>query len=330
MSGSRLTRALDEGLVSLPSGGRVAVWGAREDSDLSGIPKDAVLISAFKPDHDGLLAAGWTVSSDVPDFADLAIVFLPRSKGAARATIAEASRISSGMLIVDGQKTDGIEALIRDLQRRADPSPAISKGHGKLVVLPAGADLSDWADPGSRQIEGGFVTRIGVFSADAPDPGSVLLAEALPSRIGSRVCDLGAGWGYLARAAFDRAGVQEVQLVEADLVALSCARENLAGRPAVFHWADARTFTNAEGFDAILCNPPFHLGRRGDPGLGQSFIAAAARLLRGKGHLWLVANRHLPYERALAQTFGDVTEIGGDRSYKLFRAARPLRQGARS
>ena len=58
------------------------------------------------------------------------------------------------------------------------------------------------------QIEGGFTTVPGVFSADAPDRGSVLLAAALPAKLPARVADLGAGWGYLSRAILARDGVQ--------------------------------------------------------------------------------------------------------------------------
>ena len=76
-------------------------------------------------------------------------------------------------------------------------------------------------------------------------------------------------------------------------------------------------------FDAILCNPPFHTSRQADPALGVAFLTAAARCLSPGGTLWLVANRHLPYERALSESFAQVAEIGGTNGYKLFTAARP-------
>ena len=240
--------------------------------------------------------------------------------------VAEASSRTTGPVIVDGAKTDGIEGLIRELRGRHGISETISKAHGKLAVLEPGADLSDWADPGPREVEEGFVTRVGVFSADGPDPGSRLLAEVLPSRLGAGVADLGAGWGYLSRAALAREGVERIDLVEADLAALDCARINTPDPRAAFHWADATRFGAGDAYDAVVTNPPFHTSRAADPALGQAFVAAAARLLAPKGQLWLVANRQLPYERALSGLFGEVTEVGGDRSYKIFRAARPLKE----
>ena len=48
-------------------------------------------------------------------------------------------------------------------------------------------------------------------------------------------------------------------------------------------------------------------------------------MLHPGGTLWLVANRHLPYAAVLAETFIDVEDIGTDASFRLVRAARPVR-----
>ena len=77
--------------------------------------------------------------------------------------------------------------------------------------------------------------------------------------------------------------------------------------------------------DHVVMNPPFHTGRDADPALGASFLAAAARNLAPSGTLWMVANRHLPYDRSLAALFREVAEIGGTPAYRLTRASLPLR-----
>lgn len=328
MTPSRLSLALDQGLLRLPDQG-VVVWGATRDHDLSGLPDDALFVTPFRPDHAFFEAAGRPVATEAPDEAAMAVIFLPRSKQEARGFIASAASITSGDIVVDGQKTDGIDSILRDLKRRGLSASTLSKAHGKLAVLSPGAALDDWMPAGPARNRDGFLTVPGVFSADSADPGSVGLAHALPRSLGRRVADLGAGWGYVAAHALGNAGIEDLHLIEADLRALDCARANIEDARAHFHWADALTFEDASGFDAVITNPPFHQGRAGDPGLGQGFIQAAARLLRPRGQLWLVANRHLPYERDLNAAFGEVAEIGGDRSYKLFRAARPLKKGAR-
>ncbi len=97
-----------------------------------------------------------------------------------------------------------------------------------------------------------------------------------------------------------------LDLVEADHDALDCARRNLDDPRARFHWADATTWTPETRPDAVVTNPPFHVGRAADPSLGRAFIAAAARILAPSGSLWLVANRHLPYEATLTDHFARI------------------------
>lgn len=318
----RLSLALDRGAVSVPPEGRIGVWGAVAGDDLSALPRDRVtVIQGFRPDHDAWAARGYTVVPEPEGRFALSVVMIPRAKDAARARIAAARAATDGPLLVDGAKGDGVDAIVKEIRARTGVGEVIAKAHGKIFAVPGG-DFDDWAEGPPRRIAGGFLTRPGVFSADAPDPGSIRLAEALPALLGPRVADLGAGWGFLAPAILSRTGVAALDLVEADHVALACARESVTDPRARFHWADATTFA-AEPFDTIVTNPPFHAGRAADPGLGRAFIAAAARLIAPRGELWLVANRHLPYEATLRATFRDVAEVGDDPSYKVFRASRP-------
>jgi 16S rRNA (guanine1207-N2)-methyltransferase len=60
--------------------------------------------------------------------------------------------------------------------------------------------------------------------------------------------------------------------------------------------------------------------------LGQAFIRRAHQALRKGGALWLVANRHMPYEAVLNELFARVTPHvtpGGDAcGFKLYEARR--------
>jgi 16S rRNA (guanine1207-N2)-methyltransferase len=48
-------------------------------------------------------------------------------------------------------------------------------------------------------------------------------------------------------------------------------------------------------------------------------------MLASHGKLWMVANRHLPYEQALRESFRNVDEVAGNGAFKVFHATRPLR-----
>jgi 16S rRNA (guanine1207-N2)-methyltransferase len=322
-----LKLAVEAGDMALPETGPVAVFAPRGDTDLSSLPKDRVqVITGYKPVFDSFSAQGFECSVEAQGPYAAAVVIVPRAKAQARALVAEACAISQGLVIVDGAKTDGVESILKAVRGRVPVWGRLNKAHGKLFWFEAGSRFADWAVSGQSQIEGGFVTAPGVFSADGIDPASRLLGDHLPEKLGPVVADLGAGWGYLSGRILEREGVERLHLVEADHAALNCAKQNVSDARAAFHWADATTWRAPEPVDTVVMNPPFHTGRAADPDLGRAFIAQAAAMLKPKGQLWMVANRHLPYETALSDRFAEVAEVTGDNRFKVLRATRRIRK----
>ncbi len=327
MSASRLTFALESGALVLPEG-RVAVFRPVAGYDLSLLGAERVhVFQGFRPDFDHFATMSYDVATTPEGAYAAALVCLPRARAQARALVAAARAVTDGPVLIDGQKTDGIEAMLKDCRKRAEVGEVTSKAHGKCFAV-TGGDFSDWeADPAGQRIAGGFVTRPGVFSADGVDPASALLAQALPETLPKTIADLGAGWGFLSDAILKCKGVETLQVVEAEHDALLCAQDNITDPRAQFHWADATTFRPESPLDAVITNPPFHTTRVADPQLGQNFIAAAAGMLKPSGKLWLVANRHLPYETEARALFTEVQEIAGDTRFKILLAAKPRRRG---
>ena len=173
------------------------------------------------------------------------------------------------------------------------------------------------------------MTAPGMFSPEHADPGSRRLAEALAGRLAGRVADLGAGWGWLARAALARnPEIAELDLHEAELAG---ARRGAGQRrrPAgalPLERRDRGSAPAAPPYDAVIINPPFHQGRAAEPDLGAAFIAAAARILKPHGRLMMVANRQLPYEAALDAAFRRWSEARRGRA--ATRCSRPRGRGA--
>lgn len=325
----RLSLATGQDGVSLPDQGRIAVFHPAAGADLSALPRDRVLvIQPNRPDHDAFARLGYDCCAALdPQAGEMsaAVVMVPRSRDLARALVAQALRISGGPVIVDGAKTDGIDSLLRAVRERAAVGGPIAKAHGKVFWLQGDhRDFADWVPPPVHMVDG-YNTVPGVFSADGIDPASRLLGDALPAVPGRHVTDLGAGWGYLSSRLLGASGIERIDLVESDSRALACARANIDDPRAAFHWADARDWRPSDPPDAVVMNPPFHSSRKAEPALGQAFVAAAARMLAPGGTLWMVANRHLPYEAALRQGFAHSEEIAGNASYKIVRATRPTR-----
>lgn len=325
MVSPRLTLVLD----GQDQPARAVVYRPRAEADLSALAGAHVqIVQGFKPDFDAFQLQDHDTRTTPDGVFDLAIVAVPRAKAEARALIADAAA-RSARVVVDGQKTDGIDSLLKEVRKRTEVIALVSKAHGKAFLF-EGGDFSDWADPGALTVVDDFVTRLGVFSADRVDKASAALVAALPDKLPARLADFGAGWGYLSRHILTHEGVKQLHVVEAESRALECARANIDDPRAVFHWADVTTHEAKPGYDGVIMNPPFHTMRAADPALGQAFIVAAARCLAPHGHLWMVANRHLPYEATLSTHFGTVAEIGGTPSFKILQASKPLRASKRS
>lgn len=159
----------------------------------------------------------------------------------------------------------------------------------------------------------------GDFSWDRVDPGSALLAATLP-RLSGDGADLGCGVGWLAHPLLRDPKITSLVLVDIDRRAVDAARHNVDDPRVDIRWADARGELALEGLDFVVMNPPFHQGGIEDHGLGFAFIAAARRTLRRSGSLWMVANRHLPYEAKLGELFKTVTPRADKSGFKVIEA----------
>ncbi|MBP7243418.1 methyltransferase [Amaricoccus sp.] len=331
----RATAAFASGELAAPEAGDVLLIRAATPALAEALPHDRLLFEqSFKPAHDTLAAAGLRVTIRAEKSAAMALVTLGRSRAENLGNLARAIALTppGATIALDGAKTDGVDSLARQVGAVLPLSGSFSKAHGKVVSLirpeAPPPEVAAWdAAAAPARNAAGFLTAPGLFSADAPDPGSVRLAEAFAGRLSGRVADLGAGWGWLAAQALAACpGIAALDLFEAEARALDCARVNVPDPRAAFHWSDVTRLGRRDGpFDAAICNPPFHEGRAAEPGLGAGFVAAAARILKPAGRLFLVANRQLPYEAPLAAAFARAEKLAEDGGFKVYLADRPRR-----
>jgi 16S rRNA (guanine1207-N2)-methyltransferase len=162
-------------------------------------------------------------------------------------------------------------------------------------------------------------TQPGVFSWDRPDPGTQLLIQHLPGFSGVGA-DLGCGLGQIARAVLASPAVTEMTLVDIDRRAIDAAARNVTDPRARLVWGDGRVTPELSGLDFVVMNPPFHDAGVESRGLGVAFVTRAAALLRKGGVLWLVANRHLPYEESLTRLFTRVAPAREASGFKVYEA----------
>ncbi|SHG75591.1 class I SAM-dependent methyltransferase [Marivita hallyeonensis] len=325
MASSRLVHAVETGTLSLPSGSKVLLLEPPADANLDVFRDCTVTVQQnLKPAFDAFDAMGVSVTERAASPADLVHVTLPRSRDLARGLIAQAEALSpDGLIVVDGAKTDGIDSILKAVKARVSVDGQVAKAHGKVFWFRASNQFQDWTLPEPAVVAEGWITQPGIFSADGADPGSQALVDVLPKSLKGHGADLGGGWGFLTRHLLDLPGITKIDLVEADKRALACAERNIADDRVTLHWADATTWGNPGKLDWVVMNPPFHNSRTPDASIGQAFITSAARLLKPKGQLVMVANRHLPYETTLAASFVHVQELDGDSRFKILQADHP-------
>ncbi|UGB38861.1 class I SAM-dependent methyltransferase [Frateuria soli] len=328
------------GELRLPEDGRVLFLRARDSAPLRRFARSGWSCEqTFRPFADELRRAGLPVGEPARDdrFA-LVLLLPPRQRDEARALFARAARHlqPGGTVLAAVPNAEGAKSAEADVARLFGTVRSVSKHKCRVFWANAGdaldaALLAEWkALDAPRRIAGGYLSRPGLFAWDRVDTASALLAAHLPADLHGRAADLGAGYGYLAAQLIARcAGVTAVDLYEAEKRALEAARVNVAeavtasGREVDVeaHWHDVTTGLPRR-YDAIVSNPPFHQGRADLPELGRAFIDAAADALLPHGRLWLVANRHLPYEATLAARFAQVRAVTMRDGFKVIEAVR--------
>jgi len=344
-----LLQPFSDGVLRWPQAGKTLFLRARDGIGMHALHGDGVACTQpFRPEALHLALAGFDPVDEeaLPESGfSLVLVLPPRQREEARALLAKAcAAVAPGGIVIAAVANDeGAKSREADLKQLAGGGvAALSKHHCRTFWTRPDASfdaalLAQWRQlDAPRRIAsdevpgGGFLSRPGVFAWDRVDAASAMLAAAPPADLHGRVADFGAGWGYLSMQLLARCPqVASLDLFEADARALALARRNLAAAPASgrkvpvnFHWHDVEA-GETDRFDAIVCNPPFHaLGRGERPDIGRAFIAAAAAALAPGGSLWLVANRHLPYEDALGAGFAQTRIVVQDGGFKIVEAVK--------
>lgn len=334
-----LVLPISSGDVELPETARLLMLRARAGRPLNELSGHSLLCEqSFAPDRDALQKAGYKVEAETEEDGFDAVLVLPgRQRQEARALLARAASKAKtgGFVIACAPNTEGAKTLEQDFAALLGRADKLSKNKCRVVWgqvepdTPDAALLKDWQELDSPRpvLDGAYVSRPGVFAWDRIDPASKLLADHLPDTLSGRGADLGSGFGFLSRMVLEKAPkVAAMDLYEAEKRALDLAEENLSGfkgkKVLTGIWSDVTK--GIEGpYDFLVSNPPFHQSGKADRAdVGQGFIRAAAQGLRSGGVFYLVANRHLPYERTLGDVFDRVEMLADEGGYKVIKATK--------
>lgn len=177
-----------------------------------------------------------------------------------------------------------------------------------------------------------------VFCKDKIDIGGRFLAENLPvisaSNEDLRVIDLGCGNGLLGMEFLreNRDAIDEL-IDPLQFEMIFCDESYMAVRSAFYNvqHTSPNLMSKCEfvqddclsqqpecSADIILCNPPFHQQQAITTHISEQMISQAAKVLKADGELYLVANRHLPYQSMLKNAFGDFRVVTTNNKFVLY------------
>jgi 16S rRNA (guanine1207-N2)-methyltransferase len=275
---------------------------------------------------------GLVTSLKINKTYEIVIVSVSKSKDQSFAQIAvgyERTK-SGGVLIVEGNKNNGVDAIIHKLSKILALEHIIAKAHGKIAIFKISSKnltgFEEWlAFDTPYKNEDGFYSIPGLFSHKKPDAASQFLSNLFDNRIYGDVIDLGAGWGFLSAKLLDKSlNLKSLTLMDHDQRAIECARKNIKSPKAIFKWLDIKEINEFDSkFDNVVCNPPFHSANGINIELGKTFIKTAHSILKRTGSLLMVANIQLPYENLIDTLFKDFIITAQNKYFKIILAKGP-------
>ncbi len=289
-----------------------------------------VFCQTFKPYILELEALGLSIA-DIRGLFDLVILLPSKDKKQSLGWMAEAMNHLSGggRLMVACENRHGAKSYESALKKLAGQIQSKSKAKCRWFSAQKTSALNtalqqQWLNDAKPQVmkSHGLWAQPGLFSWKKADAGSAMLLKHLPPLSG-KVMDLCCGYGLLAAHMLKASSsITHLHLVEAERLALDCAKKNVAEYDAVdvcFHHLNAASENLPRHLDFVVCNPPFHTGQSRDVELGQTIVSKACGALTHGGELYLVANRQLPYESVLKAHLREVELLAAGDGFKVIR-----------
>jgi len=167
-----------------------------------------------------------------------------------------------------------------------------------------------------------------LFAFGRLDPGSAFMIENMPepASVPRRIIDLACGDGILALKAAEKWPGASIFCLDESRLAVKSAREsfekNGLARKAEFAVADILEGVETDQADLILCNPPFHDNHSLSTTSALKMFSQSREALRDGGELFVIANRHLGYEKSLSRFFSKVSVCKSNRKFSIIRAVK--------
>lgn len=315
------------GALSLGAAGLHGVRGIRVHQDgLSG--ERAILANAERTGFADAIRIGG-LDADLVRDARVVLLQLPRSLDALD-EIAQTIALSASadVTVYAGGRVKHMTHAMNDVLNRSFGSVSAGLGRQKSRVLFASGPRDDverrW--PTSQRHNDLDLTvwaHGAAFAGARIDIGTRFLLQhlgAVPRDVG-RVVDLGCGTGILATSFARERPDAEVTASDQSAAAAASARltadANSVGDRVSVQRDDGLAAMPDDSVDAVLLNPPFHIGASVHAGIALKLFAEAGRVLRPGGVLLAVWNSHLAYRPQLERLVGRTEQVARNAKFTI-------------
>jgi 16S rRNA (guanine1207-N2)-methyltransferase len=168
-----------------------------------------------------------------------------------------------------------------------------------------------------------FYSKPGVFGWNKIDKGTELLLASLKKLMHnhelkpSKVLDLGCGYGWIFLN-IDQYGFENITATDNNAAAIIAAQKNAqVMKTSTTTIASDCADTIEDSFDLILCNPPFHQGFQHTQTLTDKFIRACCQKAKKNGHVLLVTNEFVAFDRLAKRLFTHKKTLLKEQGFKV-------------
>lgn len=168
-----------------------------------------------------------------------------------------------------------------------------------------------------------FTTDNGVFSKKTIDFGSRVLIEAAgKENLGSKILDLGCGYGPIGLALAKKNPQANVEMVDVNELALDLAKQNAALnglRNVNIHQSNIYDKVQAADFTAIITNPPIRAGKD----VVHTMLTEAKEHLATGGMVLAVLQKKQgapSAKKKMTEVYGNCQIIAKDKGYYILQS----------
>lgn len=167
-----------------------------------------------------------------------------------------------------------------------------------------------------------------VFSSDSLDIGARLLLEHIPQNEHLKdIIDLGCGNGVIGLKAARLNPQAKITCVDESYMAISSCKANAELNLETPEQITAKVNNCLDQFpaksaDLVLCNPPFHQQTAITDHIAWQMFCDSKHVLRSKGLLIVIGNRHLGYDGKLKRLFGNVSVIAQNNKFVVYKTVK--------